>query len=132
MKSIIDKVALIYLHNKRILHTRSKGRDVFYLPGGEREKGESDVQTLMREVREEMQVELIPDSMSFVGKFRAQAHGKPKGTIVQITCYMAGFKGDPVPDSEVEEIAWLAYEDKEKTSLVDQLLFDHLREKGLL
>jgi 8-oxo-dGTP pyrophosphatase MutT (NUDIX family) len=37
-----------------ILSTRSRDKDVYYLPGGKRELGETDVQTLVREIREEL------------------------------------------------------------------------------
>jgi hypothetical protein len=47
----IDKIAWILLDGGRILSTRSRGKDVYYLPGGKREPGESDVRTLVREVR---------------------------------------------------------------------------------
>ena len=35
---LIDKIALIYVKDKRILCTLSKGKDIYYLPGGKREK----------------------------------------------------------------------------------------------
>jgi 8-oxo-dGTP diphosphatase len=48
----IDKIAWIRLGDGRILSTRSRGKDVYYLPGGKREPSESDVQTLVREIAE--------------------------------------------------------------------------------
>jgi hypothetical protein len=38
----IDKIALIEIQEGSILSTRSKGKTKFYIPGGKREKGESD------------------------------------------------------------------------------------------
>jgi len=35
-----------------VLSTRSKGKDTYYLPGGKRESGESDLDTLEREIDE--------------------------------------------------------------------------------
>ena len=49
---LIDKIALIYVKDKRILCTLSKGKDIYYLPGGKREKDESDTDTLIRECKE--------------------------------------------------------------------------------
>lgn len=60
---MIDKIAWIYIQNRKILSTRSKGKDTFYLPGGKRETGESDVQTLTREIQEELSVDLLPESL---------------------------------------------------------------------
>lgn len=47
----IDKIAWIHLEQRRLLTARNAGRDRFYLPGGKREPGESDLETLVREPR---------------------------------------------------------------------------------
>jgi 8-oxo-dGTP pyrophosphatase MutT (NUDIX family) len=128
----IDKLAWVYLKEGKILCTRSKGKDMFYMPGGKREKGETDAQALARELKEELTIELIPNSMKRVGIFEAQAHGKPEGTIVKLQCYSGDFKGAIKPASEVAEAAWLSYSDRDRVSLVGQLLFDWLKQRNLL
>ena len=52
--TLIDKIAWIELADGKILSTRSRGKDVYYLPGGKREPGESDIDALVRELREEL------------------------------------------------------------------------------
>lgn len=52
----IDKIAWIRLESGKILSTRSHGKDVYYIPGGKREPGETDIQTLIREIHEELAV----------------------------------------------------------------------------
>ena len=37
--TIIDKIAWIRLEDGAILSSRSRGKDVYYLPGGKREPG---------------------------------------------------------------------------------------------
>ncbi|WP_236704829.1 NUDIX hydrolase [Hymenobacter sp. AT01-02] len=71
--SLIDKIAWLHLHEGRILSTRSRGKDRYYLPGGKREPGETDAQTLVREIREELTVELDPGTLVHVGTFTAPA-----------------------------------------------------------
>ena len=90
-KFFIDKLAFLYIKDKKILATMSKGKDTWYLPGGKREAGESDTQALIREVKEELSVDLEEPTIKFYGTFEAQAHGKPEGTIVRMTCYTAEF-----------------------------------------
>jgi 8-oxo-dGTP diphosphatase len=128
----IDKVAWIQLDEGRILSTRSRGKDVYYLPGGKREPGETDVQTLVREVGEELAVTITPGTARHFGTFEAQAHGHAAGVVVRMTCYTAAYHGTPAPSSEIDEVAWLTYADRDRVSPVDQLIFDHLRETGLL
>ena len=129
---IIDKLAWIEIKSKSILSTRSYGKDKYYIPGGKRENGETDEQALCREIKEELSVDIKIDTIQFVGVFQAQAHGHPAGTIVQMTCYMADFTGQLKADSEIEEIKWLNYSDKEIIAEVDKLIFDYLKENGLL
>lgn len=128
----IDKVAFIYLKNGKILSTLSKGKDTYYMPGGKREGNETDEETLCRECKEELNIDIKKDTMKYYGTFRAQAHGKAEGIIVKITCYMADFTGEPTASSEIKEIRWLDYSDLDKISPANRLIFEDLHEKGLL
>ena len=129
---LIDKLAWILIHNKTILSTRSHGKDKYYIPGGKREQGESDIQALCREIKEELSVNLNIDTIEFLGEFQAQAHGHPAGTIVKMTCYTATYTGDLLPDSEIEELVWPNHADKDKIAEVDKLIFDYLKERSLI
>ena len=130
--TVIDKVAFLYLQDGKILSTRSKGKDKYYIPGGKREAGESDIETLVREVKEELSVDIIESSAKLYGVFEAQAHGKAEGVIVKMTCYTAEFDGELEADSEIAEIVWLTMADIESVSPVDKLIFADLKQKGLL
>ena len=87
---------------------------------------------MYREIKEELSIDIKNETIKFVGVFQAQAHGHPTGTIVKMTCYSAAFTGQLKADSEIEEIKWLNYADKDKISEVDKLIFDYLKEKELL
>lgn len=130
--TLIDKIAWIRVEDGKILSTRSRGKDVYYLPGGKREPGETDVQTLVREIREELDVAIAPGSVTHAGMFQAQAHGRAAGIAVRMTCYTADYQGTLAPSSEIDELIWLTYADRDRVSPVDQLIFDHLRENGEL
>jgi 8-oxo-dGTP diphosphatase len=130
--TVIDKIAWIQLEGGRILSTRSRGKDVYYLPGGKREPGETDVQTLVREIDEELAVAIAPASAVPAGTFEAQAHGHATGVAVRMTCYTAEYRGTLTASSEIEELAWLTYADRERVSPVDQIIFDHLHRAGQL
>lgn len=132
MMNYIDKVAFLYIKDRKILSTLSKGKDKYYIPGGKREGSETDIQTLVREVKEELTVDIIESSAKFYGIFEAQAHGKAEGVIVRMTCYTADFSGDFCADSEIAEVVWLTYADLDKISPVDKLIFRELFDKGLI
>jgi len=129
---IIDKVALIYIKDGKILSTLVEGKNTYYLPGGKREGTETDAETLVRECKEEMTVDILVDTMKYYGVFEAQAHGKAEGVMVKMTCYTAEFVGELVPSSELAEIVWLDYNDLDKISPVDKFIFEDLYQKGLI
>jgi len=101
-----------------------------YLPGGKREEGETDWQALSREVREELSVELVPETLEKVGVYTAQAHGKPEGVLVRMTCYRARHEGVIRPAAEIEAVSWLTSKDRESLSPVAQIVLDRLRDDG--
>lgn len=129
---MIDKIALLYYKNGKILTTRSKGKDAYYFPGGKREGSESDLETLVREIKEELSIDIIPESAKLYGIFSAQAHGKAEGVVVQMSCYTADFTGELKADSEIEEIRWIDYSDYNTVSPVDKLILEDLKGKGLI
>jgi 8-oxo-dGTP diphosphatase len=131
-KEYIDKLAWIYIKDRMILSTLSKGKDTYYIPGGKRMAGESDEQALLREIKEELSVGLALSTLSHFGTFEAQAHGKAEGVVVRMTCYKADYIGELKADNEIEKIVWLEHKDKEKSSPVDKIIFDYLKEKDLI
>ena len=131
-KTFIDKLAYIEIQDKKILVTMSHGKDRWYIPGGKHEGNETDQEALIREVKEELTVDLKPETIKYYGTFEAQAHGRPEGTIVRMTCYTADYDGTLQPSSEIEKIDFFRYDQKDQTSLVDELIFADLKKKELL
>ena len=125
----IDKIALIELKNGKVLVSRSKGKSVFYIPGGKRDEGETDEEALIRETVEELNVEIIPSTIKYIETFRAQADGKADGVLVRMTCYSADYNGKLMASSEIEEIQWFNYKEIARVSAVDKKIFDYLRNK---
>jgi len=131
-KEVLDVLAWIHIEDNRILCTKSSNKDVYYIPGGKREPGESDAQTLYREMKEELQILLDTSSLKFIGIFEAPAHGLQSGMMVRMRCYTGDYKGELCPDSEISEMVWLSYADRNMVSEVDKLIFDFLNKKGYL
>jgi 8-oxo-dGTP pyrophosphatase MutT (NUDIX family) len=132
MQPKIDKIALVYIRARKLLVTRSKGKTLYYLPGGKREAGETDAQALAREIKEELSVDIIPGKLERMGIFEGPADGKPPGTIVKLTCYFGEFDGNIKPSAEIEETAWLSHSDKTRLAPAAWPVLDQLNEKGML
>jgi 8-oxo-dGTP diphosphatase len=125
----IDKIALIILENDKILSTKSIGKNKYYIPGGKRENDETDHQTLIREIKEELSVDILHATIKYVGTFIAQSDGDTAGVKVKMTCYKADYTGILKKNNEIEEIRWLSYNDLYLISEVDKIIFDFLRKR---
>jgi 8-oxo-dGTP pyrophosphatase MutT (NUDIX family) len=124
----IDKIAFIELRNGKILSSKSKGKNKFYIPGGKRENEETDQETLIREVKEELSVDIIASSIKYFGSFSAQSDGDKEGVIIKMTCYKATFTGKLKANNEIEVLKWLDSSNLEIISEVDKKIFQHLKE----
>ncbi|WP_374227257.1 NUDIX domain-containing protein [Streptomyces sp. JJ66] len=139
---MIDTVAWIHVRDGRILTARTKGRTLFYIPGGKRHAGERDLDTLVREAEEELTVRLLPHTAAHFGTYQApvdddagaadDAAGGGGVRTVLMACYTADHLGTPAAAGEIAELAWLTYADRERTPPVDRLVFDQLYADGLL
>lgn len=133
MPVLIDTVAWVRVEHGLILCARPRGKDVFYIPGGKREGAESDLQTLLREISEELAVRLVPETVRPAGTYEAEQPGAhPDGAVVRMSCYTGDYCGTLAPSSEIDEFAWFSYADRPRVPLVDQLLFDDLKAAGRL
>jgi len=132
VKKEIDKLAWLYIQNGKLLSARSKDKVLLYIPGGKREAGESDKQALIREIKEEISVDLMPDSIHYAQTFKAQADGKNSDTIVKLTCYFANFQGELAPAAEIAEIEFIGYQDKHLCSLGSIKVMDWLKSQCLI
>ncbi len=111
---------------------RSHGKRLFYVPGGKRERGESDETALAREIREELDCDVVADSLQPAGAFEAEADGKSDGTRVRVTCYFGDIGSKPRPAAEIAELAWFAHADIERCSLAGRHILDALRRNDLI
>ncbi len=126
----LEKVAWVHIVDRRLLVGRNRGRTLFYLPGGAREEGESDLQTLAREVTEELGVTVRPDSLSLVGSYLAFRDGRDD----QLTyiAYTAEHDGTIGPHSEVEELAWVTTADADRVTGAVRMVMATLVERDLM
>ncbi len=132
---IFETVALVHIENKKLLQVLAKGKGAFYMPGGKHDKGESDFSALIREVQEELGVELLPDTIEYYGTFQDQAYGKEDGIHVKIICYTAKFNGELKASTEIMEIRFFThgeYHAMNETAPAGRLIFADLKDKGLI
>jgi 8-oxo-dGTP diphosphatase len=101
----LTSVAWLHVRDGRVLGVRTRGRDMFYLPGGKPEPGESHEDALRRELHEELGVHVRELRPAFV--VTAPAHGLRVETILTMHCFRGAAVGAPQPAREIAELAWL-------------------------
>lgn len=105
MSNEIRKVAAAVLseYGDRLLVVRKRGRDVFILPGGKPEDGESAEQTLRRELREELGV----GALRLEPLMSVQDVAAFEDVALRMEVLTAVLDAEPFPSSEIEELAWV-------------------------
>jgi 8-oxo-dGTP diphosphatase len=88
----------------RVLLVRKAGTTMFMLPGGKRCAGEDDLETLCREILEELGCGLA--GASHLGRFEAPAANEP-GATVEANLYRIELQGEPAPRAEIAELVWV-------------------------
>ncbi|HSW91358.1 MAG TPA: NUDIX domain-containing protein [Candidatus Saccharimonadales bacterium] len=110
MKRIEDiyKASGIILKDRKVLVERSYGKEFFIHPGGKIESGETPKQALVRELMEEFQIKVDEKDLELFGSYSAPAANSPEVDVYMDVFMVKKWNGEIVPDSEVEEMRWLA------------------------
>jgi 8-oxo-dGTP diphosphatase len=113
MKNIdIIKIAPVIIRGGKFLIVRGAGQDFWKNVGGVLEEGESELECLNRETKEELSCELEGTAEYYFSTPVTFTVTEPKRTLV-IKLYKTVLKGEPRPSCEIEEIHWLSKEDFE-------------------
>ncbi|MGI5502852.1 NUDIX hydrolase [Lentzea sp. CA-135723] len=102
---MITVVGLVHVEAGRLLVVRSRNKKAFYLPGGKIEPGESLVDAVRREVREELGVEI--GAPAELKRYVSLAYGEGEGAMVDMTCFTARLHGTPRPTGEIAELTYV-------------------------
>jgi 8-oxo-dGTP diphosphatase len=119
------------VRGRRLLVVRPADVDVFYVPGGKPEPGETMAEAAVREVREETRAELPLSSLRKFTEIVAPAHGRP-GTDVRLIAFLADSDADPVPAAEIAELAWFTTADAPRCAPAIRILLTQLATAGLV
>lgn len=130
---IIKKIALAVFKEGKILQVRTNKQDkVFYALGGKIEEGETDIDCLKREVKEELGCKIDESSIKFLKEFEDVAHGDQ--AMLNMRMYEGKLRGEPKPSSEIVEFGYFdSNSSKENLSVIAQrTIFPYLKEKGYI
>lgn len=120
-------ICVAIIENSHILLVRKK--KVWILPGGKPESGESDIQCLFREIREELPQLILRDLKYFNCFVGTTPH---KGDKLRAEVYCANSSGDTIPRAEINAAKWTAIPERDNLSNITRKIILSLRQKGYL
>ena len=130
---MIDKVGGIILKDKMILLQRKENEEeVCIIPGGKREGKETDFETLKRELREELDIELV-EAEFFCGYDDIAAFSNQP---IHAQIYLTKTKGKIKCQNEIKEAIWVDRNYKEKgikiSSILEKYVIPELIKRNLM
>ena len=101
----IQKVGAAIIKDKKVLVVRKKSHadDEYYMAGGKMEGEETQRETLERELKEELDVEVT--QVEYLGSFEDIAVFEQKPIVIH--AYHVNVKKEPSAQSEIKEYAWI-------------------------
>ena len=103
----IHKAGGLLIRDKKVLVSRTKGQELFIVPGGKLVPGETVEQALVREFFEEFRISIDASGFQFFATYTAQAAYSPDKTVQMDTYLITAWEGDIIPDNEIAEILWV-------------------------
>ena len=107
IRSIRVSAAVITDRDGRLLLVRKTGTAAFMQPGGKPEAGEDAAQALIRELGEEVGLQLTTEDLVPLGEFTAPAANEPGFAVVADVFRVDIGDQHPVEDAEIEELRWV-------------------------
>lgn len=105
--SIIVSACVITREDGRVLSVRKRGTGMFMLPGGKPEPGETPLETVTRELAEELGLYLDPELLEEFGTVTDAAANEPGAQVTGHHFRWRGRTPEPVVDAEIAELRWV-------------------------
>ncbi|HVS58797.1 MAG TPA: NUDIX domain-containing protein [Candidatus Saccharimonadales bacterium] len=132
----IRKAAAVIIHDRKLLVSRSHGKDYFVAPGGKLDGDETSSQALVRELKEEQGIDIDPASLSLLGTFSAIAkgHEAEQQTVEMVVYVVPSYQGELSPHAEIAENRWVnsQTDDIELGSIFKHEVIPRLHEADLI
>lgn len=127
---LVSAVAVV--RDRRVLMVTARGREVYYMPGGKIDAGESAAEAAAREAREEVSLVLDPAGLTELFEVRTQAHGEPDGRMVHMAVFRAETDAEPRPSAEVGAFHWVTTVDADRCPPAGRAVLERLAALDLI
>lgn len=103
----IYKAAGILIKGRKTVVERSAGKPAYVQPGGRIDAGETAEQAVVRELKEELDINVDAKDLEPFGAYSAQAVNHPNQQVHMQVFMVKKWRGTIKPNSEVEELLWV-------------------------
>lgn len=101
---------LIVTKNNQLLLAYSNNKNAWYLPGGKIDKGETSREALIREIREELNIDLQPDKIENYKHISAPAYGENPELIMEQDTFRYNLTEKIQPSHEIVAVKYFDLE----------------------
>jgi 8-oxo-dGTP pyrophosphatase MutT (NUDIX family) len=101
---VLPTAGLVVVRGNKLLLAYSKNKKAWYLPGGKIEYGESSLDTLQREIFEELTIKLNSERLKYYCHITAPAYGELPHIIMEQDCFLYELNEKIEPKNEIDEV----------------------------
>ncbi|MDH5825598.1 NUDIX domain-containing protein [Sphingobacterium sp. SG20118] len=135
LNSTLLTAGLVTLKDRKLLLAYSNNKKAWYLPGGKVDHGEDSVQSLRREVLEELLVDLDNERLRYYCHITAPAYGENPSVIMEQDCFIYDLREEIQPSNEIGAVRYFSrteYELEQIRVIGVLMVFDQLETDGLI
>ncbi len=124
----LKTAGLLVIKNNRLLLTYSKNKKAWYLPGGKIDENETPIDGLIREINEELSLDLNKEKLQYFCHISALAYGENNLQMEQ-DCFLYDLIEEIKPTNEIEAIRYFnldEYQHEEIQVIGVLMVFDEL------
>jgi hypothetical protein len=115
-----------------VLYVRSPTGKLFFIPGGRLIEGLDEIDSLIKKIHLDLNIDLIRPTLKRCLSFRAPAFDKTEGTMVENHYYRADCHGVPMLTDEIDEIEWRPHGHGKEETEADKVALAMLKEASVI
>lgn len=118
---------LVDIKDNKLLLVKVRDNEKYYLPGGKIEAGESDIESLIREMEEELSVKLNPSKLTYLDTITGPAYPDTDNE-VELRCYTYEELDTVEKSNEITDVQYMDMSDTTNIALAVKFLIQKLQQ----